>query len=486
VRQARSASNERRSWLPRSDRRADLNAVAFLGVIVFAELSPAFPHDPAPKVGWWIGGVAATLAAAAVHIVARAHPAGRWVKYLPLLLFLAAVQMLRAADGDGVSGFAPLLVLPVVWYALYGSRLAVLLALAGTAAVLFGPLIVVGGPRYPVTLWRSGFLWITILSLIGLAAQQLVVAIRSKSAALASSEARFRTAFSNAPTGVALVGAAGAQLGVYLQVNRALAALLGRSEDDVVNRSVLEFTHPDDRTLTEQHLLSPPERRVGQIIEKRYLHSSGRAVPVKITYSQVNTDPSSGPYVVAHIEDITARRDAQLQMLEGLLRDIEHNADRLSDPVDIEAVVRAAIESIRPIARGREVALQVDISLAGAQVSGEAAKIDRVLMNILDNAVKFTPPGGAIDAQARVRGHAVVIDVTDTGIGIRRDEQDRIFDRFYRTREVAQRSIPGTGLGLTIAKAISEQHHGTIRVFSEPGAGSTFTFTLPLREHALA
>jgi PAS domain S-box-containing protein len=309
--------------LLRTGRRADLTAAAFLGVIAFAEVSPAFPHHPAPNLDWWLAGVGTTLAAGVVHVVARAHPAGRWLRYLPLLLFLVAVQMLRAADGDGAAGFGPLLVLPVVWYALYGSRLAVYLALGGAAAVLFGPLILIGSPRYPVTLWRSGILWIAILCLIGLAAHQLVVAIRSKSAALASSEERFRMAFSDGPTGLALIGATGAQTGVYLQVNRALAALLGRSEEELVNRSVLEFTHPDDRALTEQHLLAPPERQVGRIIEKRYVHSSGREIPVMITYSRTETGE---PCFITHVEDIRAHRDAQVQMLEALEEEKETTA----------------------------------------------------------------------------------------------------------------------------------------------------------------
>jgi hypothetical protein len=551
------------AWL-RTLRRADLTAAAFVAVIVFAEFSPAIPHHPVPQLGWWMGGAAATLVAAAVSVVARTHRHANWIRYLPLLLFVAAVQMLRAADGDGSAGFSPLLILPVIWYALYGPRPGVYLALAGVAAVQFGPLLFVGAPQYPITLWRAGVLWVVILGLTGLVAHRLVAAIGEKSTALALSEANFRTAFADAPTGVALIGATGAQLGLFLQVNRALAALLGRSEDELVNRSVLEFTWPDDRTLTEQHLLEPPERQVARTIEKRYLHRSGRDIPVKITYSRIQAGPGADPCVVAHIEDLSERRDSQLEMLTALnqekettgrlrrlnraradlvstvshevqeplasinaksgllisdaaqaltapqlslLRDVAHDADRLSaivselltlsqlqgppeptpDPVDIDAVVRAALESIRPIARGHELSLQFDISLAGAQVSGEAAKIDRVLMNLLDNAVKFTPPGGAIDAQARVRGDTVVIDVTDTGIGIGPDEQDRIFEQFYRAKAAAQRSIPGAGLGLTIAKAITEQHHGTIQVFSEPGAGSTFTFTLPLRaEHVLA
>jgi signal transduction histidine kinase len=125
--------------------------------------------------------------------------------------------------------------------------------------------------------------------------------------------------------------------------------------------------------------------------------------------------------------------------------------------------------------------LQSDVRLAGAKVDGDAAKLDRALLSVLDNAVKFNSPGGAIDAQARVSHDSVVIDVTDTGIGVSPDDQHRIFERFYRTQEAARRSIPGAGLGLAIAKAIVEQHHGTIEVFSEPGAGSTFSMVLPLR-----
>jgi PAS domain S-box-containing protein len=545
------------SWL-RAYRRAELTGAAFVAVIAFAELSPAIPHHPAPKLGWWMGGLWLTLLAALVSLAARHRRRARWLRYVPLVLFMAAVQMLRAADGDGSAGFSPLLILPVIWYALYGTRTGVYLALAGVAAVQFGPLVVVGAPQYPVTLWRAGVLWVVILGLCGVIAHRLVDAIHRKSAALALSEARFRTAFSDAPTGVALIGATGAQLGVFLQVNRALAALLGRSEDEIVNRSVLEFTLPEDRMLTEQHLLAPAERQIAQSIEKRYLHSSGRALPVRITYSRIQAGPDADPCVVAHVEDVGRLRASQLEMLTALeqeqqtsarlrcldaaraklvftvsnevreplasiagkislllsdmpglqtaqqlsmLRDIECDVERLvaivselltvspleealpepePDPVDIDALVRAAIESIRPIAQNHQLALQVDVRLAGAHVSGEAEKLDRVLMNLLDNAVKFTPPGGAIDAQARVSGDTVVIDVTDTGIGIDIEEQDRIFDQFFRARKATEQAIAGTGLGLAIARAITEQHHGTIRVCSEPGAGSTFTLTLPL------
>jgi two-component system, OmpR family, phosphate regulon sensor histidine kinase PhoR len=197
---------------------------------------------------------------------------------------------------------------------------------------------------------------------------------------------------------------------------------------------------------------------------------------VVITYSRVDAHPSLGPCLITHVVDMTAHRAAQLEMLEAL----EPQAE-IEEPVDIGAVVQAAIDSIRPIAQGHQLALQTDVNVAGAQVSGHAVGIERVLLNLLDNAVKFTPPGGAVDAQARVRDDVVIIDVTDTGIGIPPEEQDRVFDQFYRAREAAEHAIPGAGLGLSIAKAITDQHAGAIKIFSEPGVGSTFTLTLPLR-----
>ena len=451
-------------------RRPHLTAAAVAVAIAVAELSPVIPHDRAPQLDWWIAGIAMSGAAASVWLVLRTQRR-RLISYLPLPLFLLAVQLLRAADGDGAAGFTLLLILPVAWYALYGTRSGLWLSLAGVAAVQFVPLIVVGAPQYPAALWQAGLLWVVILGLVGLVAQDRVAALRAKSAALASSEAQFRTALSDAPTGIALIGATGAAHGVFLRVNRALAALLGHDEADLVGRSVLEFTHPEDRTLTQQHLLAPPERQVGQTLEKRYLHSSGRPIPVKITYSRVDAGLGSDPYLVAHVEEITRRdlagRRDQVPAAEGA-------------PVDIDAVVRTAIDSIRPIARSRDLALQVDTDLVGGTVRGEADELERVVISLLDNAVKFTPPGGAIDVQARVRADTVILDVTDTGIGIDPDEQDRIFDRFYRARTAARSAIPGSGLGLTLAKAITEHHHGALRAYSEPGAGSTFTLTLPL------
>ena len=103
----------------------------------------------------------------------------------------------------------------------------------------------------------------------------------------------------------------------------------------------------------------------------------------------------------------------------------------------------------------------------------------QVLLNLLSNALKFTPEGGRIDVRARLAKGAAEIAVTDTGIGIAPEDQAAVFEEF-RQVGTASKKIEGTGLGLAISRKFVELHRGTIGVTSEPGVGSTFAFTLPL------
>jgi two-component system sensor histidine kinase KdpD len=116
-------------------------------------------------------------------------------------------------------------------------------------------------------------------------------------------------------------------------------------------------------------------------------------------------------------------------------------------------------------------------------VEADPAWIQKVLCNLLENAAKYSPGKDPIVVAAAITGeHAggmVAISVADHGIGIHRDEQPLIFDKFYRARSRPQH-VPGTGMGLSICRAIVEAHHGTMEVASEPGQGSVFTFYLPV------
>jgi signal transduction histidine kinase len=99
--------------------------------------------------------------------------------------------------------------------------------------------------------------------------------------------------------------------------------------------------------------------------------------------------------------------------------------------------------------------------------------------NLLTNALKFTPPGGRVEVRGFERDAAVCVQVVDTGMGISQADQERLFERFFRTSEASAAAIQGTGLGLSIVAAIVEAHGGSIEVESELGAGTTFTVVLP-------
>jgi signal transduction histidine kinase len=107
-------------------------------------------------------------------------------------------------------------------------------------------------------------------------------------------------------------------------------------------------------------------------------------------------------------------------------------------------------------------------------------RLRQVLINLIGNAVKFTPEGGRVDVALLAEPDAVVLQVTDTGIGIPHEEQERLFTRFFRSSLAQQQAIPGSGLGLSIARAIVDKHGGSMTVESEPGHGTTFRVRLPL------
>jgi len=150
-------------------------------------------------------------------------------------------------------------------------------------------------------------------------------------------------------------------------------------------------------------------------------------------------------------------------------------------PVSLNDLISDVLERMRALADRRRVRLEGQVSPRVDPVTIDPQKIERVLVNLIGNAIRHTPEGGqvTIDAQRHApRGH-VRVSVSDTGEGIPPDDLPRIFERFYRGEKSRSRSKGGAGLGLAIAKGIVEAHGGTIEVTSRVGSGSTFTFTLP-------
>lgn len=146
-------------------------------------------------------------------------------------------------------------------------------------------------------------------------------------------------------------------------------------------------------------------------------------------------------------------------------------------PENVMDIIASTVDAIRGQAKDRQQTMTMDIPAAHPQVMCDRHRMVQALSNLLGNAVKFTPEGGAISVQAGQHGSELVISVSDTGPGIPPQDLPKVFDRFWQAD--ATRSV-GAGLGLTIVKGIAEAHGGRIWADSEIGVGSSFHFAIPL------
>jgi signal transduction histidine kinase len=135
---------------------------------------------------------------------------------------------------------------------------------------------------------------------------------------------------------------------------------------------------------------------------------------------------------------------------------------------------------VRERASRRGITLERTIDERLGMISADERKVKQVLLNLLSNALKFTPEGGRIDVRAAVTDGVAEISVVDTGIGIAPEDQNAVFEEFRQVGTAAKK-VEGTGLGLALSRKFIELHGGRIWAKSQVGAGSTFTFTLPLR-----
>jgi signal transduction histidine kinase len=160
---------------------------------------------------------------------------------------------------------------------------------------------------------------------------------------------------------------------------------------------------------------------------------------------------------------------------------------RVSDPhhplepvsVDLRKMVRDVANLVESSVRSKSLTLRLALGEGQLAVCGDPTELDRLLTNLVSNAVKYTGAGGTVEVSATRRGSEVVLQVADNGLGISEQDQIGLFRPFYRTTNPAALNQPGTGLGLSIVATIVERHHGRVEVRSRLGEGTTFTVTLP-------
>jgi signal transduction histidine kinase len=185
------------------------------------------------------------------------------------------------------------------------------------------------------------------------------------------------------------------------------------------------------------------------------------------------------------------------EFLENILTSGRHLLDLINEILDLSkieagkdflnlaefpvpAVLGIACDTVMPLAETKRIRIDISIDPALSTITADEIKFKRILYNLLSNAIKFTPEHGSVGMQARRYGNQAEFSVTDTGIGIRPEDRERIFKEFEQVEMSAERRFEGTGLGLTLAKKMVELHGGRIWVESELGKGSTFAFVLPL------
>jgi signal transduction histidine kinase len=176
-----------------------------------------------------------------------------------------------------------------------------------------------------------------------------------------------------------------------------------------------------------------------------------------------------------------------LELVSDLLFLAQVDAGKLTfelGPVDLEELVAECVESALPAAAAKGVAVASTIDHLPA-LDGDRARLAQVLDNLISNAIKFTPAGGRVEVRLAAADDTAVLEVEDTGLGLREDELARLFERFFRSSRATEHAIPGTGLGLTIAKTIVERHGGRIALESAVDVGTTVRVELPLSQRGV-
>ena len=191
----------------------------------------------------------------------------------------------------------------------------------------------------------------------------------------------------------------------------------------------------------------------------------------------------SEPEVATHL---AGRMQIEIQRVANTIDDLltlamlEDESGRPDEQIDVGAVVAAAVDRISETAEQHDIGVTFSSRADVAPMQGSRLQLESAVFNLLDNAVKFSEPGGRVDVVVEADRQAVIVSVTDEGIGIPATEQARIFERFYRVDRARSRSTGGTGLGLSIVRHVVLNHGGDVSVTSREGFGAKFTLTLPL------
>ncbi len=489
---------------------------------------------PGPETDWVAYGVAAALTVliAVAGVLAARTQRGRPLILIGSLVYIVAVALLRHSGVNLAAGYVPLMLLPIVFLALFGSRRALVIGLAVMTLALVVPFLVYGEPRYPSTGWRTALLLLTVGALTGLSIQSLVARVRESGAL---SEAVVATAGS-----LVMVMTPDGRVERF---NRACEELTGRNEQEIRGRRPTELVaeHDRERVLGIFERVTASDFPIDFEAEWTAPHGPHRL----IAWSNTCILDANGQiaHIIAAGTDITERREALAQAVEAsrakseflanmsheirtplngvigmleLLSDTDLDPDQreyartaavsgdallgvINDILDFSKIEAGKLEldvddfDLREVVEDTAEVLAHQAHQKGIEltalvadevpplVRGDRGRIRQVLLNLLSNAVKFTEAGEvSVRAETEPVGDGrllVRVSVCDTGIGIEPARIDDLFEPFRQQDSSTTRRFGGTGLGLAISRQLVELMHGELCATSTPGEGSTFTFT---------
>ncbi|MCC7449447.1 MAG: PAS domain-containing protein [Anaerolineae bacterium] len=273
-------------------------------------------------------------------------------------------------------------------------------------------------------------------------------------------------------------------------------------------RHVVPLPHPVDERgkpahvlvittdLTEQKLAEQQERELVLAKEKNafltdFLNTVSHDLKTPITVLKTSL------YLLERMQDAEQRQrrlaviKAQLALLETFIQDtltisrLEYLPTLDIETLDINQMLETVVDALYPRLEKKQITCQLNTPPKPLHLSGDEGEIRRALVNLIENAINYTPSGGRIIVSAQIEGETVVLEVADNGIGIKPTDIPHIFDRFYRSPEARIAESSGTGLGLAIVKKIVDMHHGVIEIASEPGHGTSFRIQLPIGQPLL-
>ena len=241
----------------------------------------------------------------------------------------------------------------------------------------------------------------------------------------------------------------------------------------------------DDVAIAFNQTLARLEHAVGEMRQ----FSTALAHELRTPLAALRGDIEMARLEPGTAEAVQRRSASQLEEIDKLKRLIERilllaRAEAGEIPltpgaVDLGALAASLVEQVEPVAQAKGVVLRCELTNA-VVVQGDADWLKRLMLNLLDNAIKFTPDGGRVIVAVAREGSEARLAVQDTGIGIDPAVAPHVFERFFRADAARSSDGEGAGLGLSLVKWIAERHHGRVEVRSEPGHGSTFTVFLPL------